>query len=119
MTDPTEDGRRVVRIEMVWATTDGHRPEAVTVSWVGEMPPADVLCQVVREMADAGPRYEVKVEEAKPNEYEPCARATCRHIRGQHFGYMQTPEGQGNCAICAESVPCPGFVTEAELRQEG
>jgi hypothetical protein len=111
------------RVEMAWSATDGSVPEAISVTWEGEMPSSGLLCQTIRQMAESGsrPLMPIPTPRLDPDGFDKCARPTCGHYRRSHRDADFAPAGWsgGRCKICEESTPCPGFVTEAELLQEG
>jgi hypothetical protein len=109
------------RVEMAWPAGDGSLPSEISVAWQ-EMPTTEMLCRTIQQMATAGTVPDPPAEpDSGPQGFDRCARPSCGHYRLNHRDADFAPAGWsgGRCKICEESTPCPGFVTEAELLQEG
>lgn len=65
--------------------------------------------------------YEVRIREMAEGEDPPpspsgpwdrCVRPSCLHFRANH-------NKVGECAVCADTIPCPGFTDDPAVLQEG
>jgi hypothetical protein len=105
------------RVEMAWPAGDGSLPSEISVAWQ-EMPTIEMLCRTIQQMATSGTTGEPPDgPDPGPQAADRCGRPSCGHFRLNH--YIDSNHPPGACTICEESTPCPGFVTWAELLQEG
>lgn len=108
-TEPTESVQTIaafmptVSVEVQWGATDGSVPESTVVKWEGHVPPADEICRVIAELVGAPVEDATTLDEPTPDPMDICRRAWCNHPRASHVR-------GGACNICAEAIPCPGYL---------